>query len=83
LCSRILPSLKQTHHNREPTYHHGTAAQERLCEDVGPIVAALLGENKQKAIEAAIREDGRAHFLAGYDGKEIIDPDGILRYRTN
>jgi hypothetical protein len=59
------------------------SAQEKLCEDFGPIVASLLGDNRERAESAAIAADGRGHFLGQYNGAEVCDPDGIVRYRIN
>lgn len=49
--------------------------QARLCEDAGPIIAALLGRRKREMLRAAIDEDGRGHFLAQYDGAEVDGED--------
>ncbi len=43
---------------------------ETACERANPIVRGLLGANLDKAIDDAIREDGRGAFLAQYDSKE-------------
>lgn len=36
-----------------------------------------------KVVEEAIRVDGIAHFIAGYDGEEIELNDDLFAYRTN
>lgn len=36
-----------------------------------------------KVVEEAIRVDGIAHFIAGYDGEEIELDDDLFAYRTN
>lgn len=47
-----------------------------LCEDAGPLVEALLGDRLDEALEDAVGQDGRGHFISGYDGheNEIKDP---------
>jgi len=37
----------------------------------------------KEASESAVREDGVAHFFAGYDGNEIELPSGAYAYRVN
>lgn len=56
---------------------------ESLCEDAAPIFEALLGSNLERALEAALQADGIAHFLASYDGQQLEDSDGALRFRIN
>ena len=45
-------------------------AQEILCEDAGPVLAAIVGARLDEMLIDAIDVDGRGHFLAGYDGEE-------------
>lgn len=63
--------------------------QEELCEDAGPIVRALLGKHLSRFVDNAIRDDGRGHFLSGYNGEEQDSdnvpglPKGRIAFRTN
>lgn len=50
-----------------------------LSDDLPPFVQV----DEKKLIEAAIRTDGVAHFLAGYDGNEMDLDGGAVAYRTN
>lgn len=55
-----------------------------LYEDANEIIKDLLIKNKSldKFIKDAIISDGRSHFIASYDGKEI-EFDGYFIYRLN
>lgn len=61
--------------------------QSKLCESCSPIIQALLGNNLDSFIDAAIETEGRGHFLSSQDGEEnngqdIYDGwDGKLVYR--
>ena len=44
--------------------------QEILCEDAGPVLAAVVGARLDEMLVDAVDVDGRGHFLAGYDGEE-------------
>ena len=45
--------------------------QTSLCETANEIIYAMVGGKKFKELaEDAISEDGRGHFLSGYDGIE-------------
>jgi hypothetical protein len=46
--------------------------QEKLCEDANEIIRALI-DDFDSFVQAAISADGRGHFLATYDGREIKD----------
>lgn len=57
--------------------------QADLCEDANEIIFAIIGGEKgfEKFAEAAIRDDGRAHFLSHYDGHEYdVKIDGVTYY---
>jgi len=64
-------------------------AQEKLCEDAGPIVRALLGRSLSKFVDEALRADGRGRFLSSYDGEERDSDDvpglprGKVAFRLN
>jgi hypothetical protein len=58
------------------------AAQEKLCESFNPIALALVKPRLEDVIRDAICADGRGHFLAGYDLKEIEMGD-LFVYRVN
>jgi hypothetical protein len=50
--------------------------QQDMSEDANPIIRKLVGEkNLTRFVREAIAADGRGHFLAGYDGKEISSND--------
>ena len=61
-------------------------AQGTLCEDAGPVLAAVVGARLDEMLTDAIDADGRGHFLAGYDGEEnAVDHNGetFYVYRVN
>ena len=61
-------------------------AQGILCEDAGPVLAAVVGARLDEMLTDAIDADGRGHFLAGYDGEEnAVDRNGetFYVYRVN
>jgi len=61
-------------------------AQGALCEDFGPVLAAILGPRLDEMLADAVAEDGRGHFLASYDGEEneVGTGDNTLYiYRVN
>jgi len=58
-----------------------SAMCESLCEGANEPIRALIGENWSDFIYDAISADERGHFLSSYDGEEIEDIDGALRYR--
>jgi hypothetical protein len=45
-------------------------AQEKECEDCNVIIQALVGDRFGDLVGAAIKADGRGHFLSKYDGEE-------------
>lgn len=59
------------------------------CEDANDMLIALIkaGRGLDEFVADAMAEDGRGHFLAGYDSEEIdiVGPDGETFYvfRTN
>lgn len=55
--------------------------QRELADDCQPIVEALI-DDLPAFIEDAVRSDGAGHFLASYDGKEIV-VDEFFIYRLN
>jgi hypothetical protein len=64
--------------------------QRDLSEDANALVRRIVGErNIDKLVREAIREDGRGHFLSGYDGEERESdeieglPKGKFAYRQN
>lgn len=44
--------------------------QGKMCEGCNGVVAALIGNNFDDFVDAAIEADGRGHFLSQYDSKE-------------
>lgn len=55
-----------------------------LYEDANEVVLFVV-ENScgiDEFVKAAIKSDGRGHFISSYDGKEI-EEDGYFLYRTN
>ena len=57
-----------------------------LCENAGPVVEALVGPRLDEMLADAVKTDGRAHFLAGYDGAENevgTGADTLYIYRVN
>lgn len=44
--------------------------QESMCEDCNEAFLAMINNGIGDLIEAAIKADGRGHFLSSYDGKE-------------
>jgi hypothetical protein len=63
------------------------AIQGKLCESCNSTIKAMLGSRLNEMIDDAISEDGRGHFLAGYDSEEIeLAENGHVKfyaYRTN
>jgi hypothetical protein len=61
--------------------------QNKLCEDAGPILEALLGDKLDDFLADAVNTDGRGHFLSPYDSEEHDGEDispalqGKLVYR--
>ena len=45
--------------------------------------SSLIVIDVDKAAQDAIDEDGIAHYLAGYDGKQVDLDNGMVMYRTN
>lgn len=79
--SRYVPALRDA---RAAKAWSKVAAE--LCEDAAPLVEALLGDRLDEAMRDAISEDGRGHFLSGYDGEESeqrVDGVTFYIYRTN
>jgi len=56
--------------------------QESLSEGANDIMKALVGDNFETLVQAAISADGRGHFLSPYDGEEN-QVDQFFIYRTN
>ena len=57
---------------------HGTYTMETLMD------ASFISIDEREAAEDAIKTDGVAHFLAGYDENEIeVGGTSIVMYRTN
>jgi hypothetical protein len=58
-----------------------------LIEEQGiyssPSEISFLSIDEEEAAEAAVNEDGVAHFLSSYDGKEIKLVTSAVSYRTN
>ena len=72
--------------NKERAGKAFAAMQSALCEDAGPLVEAMLGDQLDTFLDDAVRIDGRGHFLAGYDGREVeVRPasETFYLYRTN
>lgn len=56
---------------------HGMYTIEELMD------SSFVSIDTKKASQAAVDEDGVAHFLAGYDGNEVELDNGMVMYRTN
>jgi hypothetical protein len=56
-------------------------AQEKLCEDANPLLLEIIDDFDEFADDAEA-SDGREHFLAQYDDKEIELGDGLYAYRV-
>jgi hypothetical protein len=59
-----------------------------VCEGANEFIKRLIGDDDDFAafVEAAIREDGRGHFLSHYDGEEhelLIDGVTYYLYQQN
>jgi hypothetical protein len=54
--------------------------QEKLCEDAQPLIEALV--DIDDVVTAAIRADGRGHWIADYDGQEVELAGGFYGYRV-
>lgn len=63
LCGYI-PGLSSM--NKEMWHAFVSAA----CEDANPLIKAMLGDNISSFVDAAIRADGRGHFISSYDSEE-------------
>lgn len=61
--------------------------QEKECEGANDALSDLVARCCQDGLagfaRAAIRADGRGHFLSGYDGEEIELAGGAFAYRIN
>lgn len=63
--------------------------QGKLCESANLIIQALLGDNLDAFIDAAIENNGRGQYLSSVDGEEAEGEDiypgwkGKLAYRIN
>ena len=55
--------------------------QANLCEEANDIVAAMV-DDVEEFCDDAIVADGRGHFIAWYDGKEI-ETKNFFIYRIN
>ena len=55
--------------------------QANLCENANDIVAAMV-DDVEEFCDDAIVADGRGHFIAWYDGKEI-ETENFFIYRIN
>lgn len=79
--SRYVPALRDARAAKA-----WTKVQGELCEDAGPLVEAMLGDRLDEAMSDAISEDGRGHYLSGYDGEESeqrVEGVPFYIYRTN
>lgn len=56
-------------------------AQEKLCELANPLLLSIIDDFDEFVADAEAA-DGRAHFLAQYDDKEIELGDGLYAYRV-
>lgn len=72
-----------TRRGREAFVKHLGEMLGDLCEDANEVVFALIGGNEGYAelAEDAMEADGRAHFLADYDGEEIDIGGGFYAFR--
>ncbi|MCK4518213.1 hypothetical protein KAT92_05515 [Candidatus Babeliales bacterium] len=55
---------------------------ESLCEDASKPFTLLIGDKLEDFVQAAIKADGRGHFLATYDGKEVKQDEYFI-FRVN
>lgn len=58
------------------------AMQKALSDTANDLVVAMLGANLDSCIDDAVSCDGRAHFLASYDGSEY-EAQGYYIFRIN
>lgn len=56
-------------------------AREKLCEDANPLFLEII-DDFDEFVDDAKAIDGRAHFLAQYDDKELELGDGLYAYRV-
>lgn len=56
--------------------------QGQTCESCNELVFALL-EDFDEFVKDAVKADGRGHYIAQYDGKEIKLENGLYMYRVN
>lgn len=56
--------------------------QGETCESCNELIFAIL-RDFDEFVEDAINADGRGHFIAQYDGKEIELENGLYMYRVN
>lgn len=56
--------------------------QGQACESCNELVFALL-EDFDEFVKDAVKADGRGHYIAQYDGKEIKLENGLYMYRVN
>jgi hypothetical protein len=54
--------------------------QAEMCEDANDLIRALV--NVDDVVRDAIGTDGRGHYLAGYDGREVPLDGGHYGYRV-
>lgn len=52
------------------------------CDNCNEAILALIGSKLDDFVAAAVKADGRGHFLSGYDGKEIKVGNYFI-YRSN
>lgn len=63
-------------------YNSIRCIQEKMCESCNPVIISLLGKNLDDFIGHCASNEGLAHFLASYDGKEYEFNDYLI-YRLN
>jgi hypothetical protein len=61
------------------------ALQETKCESCNDVIHALVEKTcgLDSFVDSAVSADGRAHFLASYDGNELELQDGYVAFRIN
>lgn len=67
--------------NRKAFAEFFKIAQEKLCESANDLLLSII-DDFDEFVDDAEAIDGRAHFLAQYDDKEIELGDGLYAYRV-
>lgn len=80
----FLSSFIRSHSSVDIPEKYIEKMQSEMCEQCNEIIYGLIKDNFDEFVEDAIDADGRGHFIATYDGKEIelkTDDETIYLYR--